>query len=69
MTVVLTLTTDTLEQTENASLVGHLHGLNGLLGAAALSPVRREFRRDDENARDRENVLRRLSIERFRNSR
>ncbi|CAB1329742.1 unnamed protein product [Coregonus sp. 'balchen'] len=46
----------------------HLHGLNGLLGAAALSPVRREFRRDDENARDRENVLRRLAQERFRNS-
>ena len=39
------------------SPVAQLRGLNGLLGAAALSPVRREFRRDDENARDRENVL------------
>jgi hypothetical protein len=39
------------------SPVAQLRGLNGLLGAAALSPVRREFRRDGENAMDVENVL------------
>lgn len=49
------------------SPIAQLRGLNGLLGAAALPPVRREFRRDDENARDREHVLRRVALKSFRN--